>query len=230
MPSGGGELAASTTVAASLKKGESAFLRNFEVGSRKAQLLEGPILLHCLHAMTGCARSHSDSSFRRKPRKALNNLSKGLCEIADPITVQAHVAQVQLDEGAVRPQGLRAELRTSRFGFGFECSGEAKDWGGRFSESDPRSSQSSKASAKALTPATSTWLRLRATSVVLDCKAKAWSASLSFHSDASVHRQLAAGLNDLAAALLKVELPKLDLLQDLWGSARAATGGCMPHG
>ena len=108
-----------------------------------------------------------------------------------------------------RPVQLRAELQASRFGFGLQIS-----------ESDPRSSQSSKASAKALTPATSTRPRLRAASVPLDCKAKAWSASLSFH-DASVHRQLPVGLDDLAGALLKqlvllqMELPKLDLLQGL---------------
>ena len=71
------------------------------------------------------------------------------------------------------------------------------------------------------------WARLSAASVPLDCKAKAWSASLSFH-DASVHRQLAVGLDDLAGALLKqlvllqVELPKLDLLQGLPRSGWAA--------
>ena len=115
-----------------------------------------------------------------------------------------------------RPVQLRAELQASRFGFGLQIS-----------ESDPRSSQSSKASAKALTPATSTWPRLSAVSVPLDCKAKAWSASLSFH-DASVHRQLAVGLDDLASALLKqlvllqMELSKLDLLQGLPRSGWAA--------
>ena len=62
---GGCVLAASTTVAASLKKGKSAFL--FELGSRKAQPLEGPIPPGCLHAMTEFARSHNDSSFPRKP-------------------------------------------------------------------------------------------------------------------------------------------------------------------
>ena len=53
------------------------------------------------------------------------------------------MAQVQLDQIAVCPQNLRAELQASRFGFGLQIS-----------ESDPRSSQSSKASAKALTLAT----------------------------------------------------------------------------
>ena len=126
--------------------------------------------------------------------------------------------QVQLDQSAVCPQSLRAELQASRFGIGLQIS-----------ESAPRSSQSSKASAKALTLATPmpSWARLSAASVPLDCKAKACSASLSFH-DASRHRQLAVGLDDLAGALLKqlvllqVELPKLDLLQGLPRSGWAA--------
>ena len=41
------------TVAASLKKGESAFLA--DCGSRKAQLLEGPILLDCLGLLAATA-------------------------------------------------------------------------------------------------------------------------------------------------------------------------------
>ena len=135
------------------------------------------------------------------------------------------MAQVQLGQSAVCPQSLRAELQASRFGFGLQIS-----------ESDPRTSQSSKASAAALTLATPmpSCPRLSAASVPLDGKAKAWSASLSFH-DASEHRQL-AGLDDLAGALLKqlvllqVELRKLDLLQGLPRSGWAAAGFCMQHG
>ena len=44
----GGELSASTRVTASLKKGESAFLHDFNVVSRKTQLLQGLILIDCL--------------------------------------------------------------------------------------------------------------------------------------------------------------------------------------
>ena len=65
--------------------------------------------------------------------------------------------------------------------------------------------------------------RLSAASVPLSCKAKDWSASTrrSSHGVASVHGHLAAGLNDLAGALLKelvvlqVELRELLLLHDL---------------
>ena len=82
-------------VAASLKKGESAFL--CDCGSRKAQLLEGPILLDCLHTRPGFVFLSAEAL------KGLYNLSLGLRESDDAIDAWAGMAQGQLDQSAVCP-------------------------------------------------------------------------------------------------------------------------------